>query len=235
MTHKNQTVGELATQASAAIGVFERYAVNYYSKGYRTVADACKEHGVPVEILLAEIEAAVDDNAEPRLNWEAMPLSKLIECIVSWHHGYLRQELPRLKDLLEKTISVHGLYKGDVLSRKQVSFNRFHDHIEEHIQKEEGIVFPAIASMEQAARCGPGSSQASLEAIIHPIRLMETEHESATESLDQIMSLARSLDQSRDCMMLLTRGLGALERDMHEHMHLENNILFRRVLALNHS
>ena len=223
MTHKNQTVGELATQTSAAIGVLERYAVNYYSKGHRSVADACKERGVPVEILLAEIEAAVEGNTGQRLNWETMSLTKLIDCIVSWHHGYLRQELPRLESLLDKTISVHGLCRGDLLSRLRVTFHRFRDHIEEHIQKEEGIVFPAIAGMEQAGM--------SLEAIFDPIRLMEEEHESAIESLDQIMSLARCLDQSRACMMLLTRGFAALERDMHEHLHLENNILFRRVLA----
>jgi regulator of cell morphogenesis and NO signaling len=225
MKRQDQTVAELATQTSAAIGVFERYSVNYYSKGYQTVADACKERGVPVEILLAEIETAVQDS-EQQLNWEVMSLGELIECIVSWHHGYLRQELPRLKDLLDKTSSVHGLFNGDTLSRLRVSFDRFRDHIEEHIQKEEGIVFPAIANLEQAA-----PSQAALEAMLRPIRLMEMEHESATESLDQIMSLARCLDQSRACMMLLTRGLEALERDMHEHMHLENNILFRRALA----
>jgi regulator of cell morphogenesis and NO signaling len=230
MRDHNQTVAELATQTSAAIDVLERYAVNYYCKGHRTVADACKERGVPVEILFAEIEAAAE--AEQGLNWEMMPLHKLIECIVSWHHGYLRQELPRLNNLLDKTISVYGLCKGDVLSRLRASFQRFRDHIEEHIRKEEVIVFPAIASIEEAAISGFASSQASLEAIFDPIQLMETEHESAAESLDQIMSLARCLDQSRACMMLLTRGFEAVERDMHEHMHLENNILFRRVLAL---
>jgi regulator of cell morphogenesis and NO signaling len=235
MQHPNQTVGELATQTSAAIGVLERYAVNYYCKGHRSVADACKDSGVPVEILLAEIEAAVNDNAGQRLNWEIMPLGKLIECIVNWHHGYLRQELPRLLNLLDKTISVHGLFKGDVLSRLRASFDQLREDIEEHIQREEEIVFPAIAGMEDGAISSLVSSQASLESILAAIRLMQAEHESVTGSLDQIMNLARSLDQSRACMMLLTRGFEALERDLHEHMHLENNVLFRRVLALKHS
>src|SRR5690348_8715804 len=122
MINKNQTVGDLATRTSAAIGVFERYAVDYYCKGRRTVADACKERGVPVEILLAEIEAAASGPVEQRLNWEKISLKKLIECIVSWHHGYLRQELLRLTNLLDKTISVYGLCKGDVLSRLRASF-----------------------------------------------------------------------------------------------------------------
>jgi regulator of cell morphogenesis and NO signaling len=184
------------------------------------------------------MQLAANDNSTPaavagRKEWHAASLSALIGHIVSIHHGYPKAELPRIQKLLEVVYAANKERDAATLSALPGIFFLMKDELDLHMHKEEGMLFPSIEETERAADGGCSACHAG--ALVYPIRAMLGEHESAISSMERIREITRNYalpPHAGDQYRGLFQDLEALERDLQRHIHLEDEVLFPRVLAL---
>lgn len=236
MTITQETsVREVAASVPASVRLFEQYGIDYCCGGSKPLGEACQEKGISLEQFLAALQAAGPTAEAPRTrNWDSASLAELIAHILEKHHNYLRTELPRLTQLLSKVVEVHGGRQGESLHPLQDVYSGLRKELEQHMRKEENILFPFIQQIERAQvgaeRLGPRGM-----SVQNPIGMMEQEHESAGNALRALRRLTADYTVPADgcpTYRALFDGLRALEADLHEHIHLENNILFPKAVQL---
>jgi regulator of cell morphogenesis and NO signaling len=222
-------VGQLVAERLSRARVFERFGIDYCCGGKAPLGLICTKKGLDPSIVLREL--ALSDSAAnaDETDWSQASLTALTEQIETAHHGYLKDELPRLAHIVKKVASVHGEQHPELRELHQV-FDAFRSDLEAHMQKEERVLFPLCRSLETgvphaAAHCG---------SINNPIMVMVLDHEDAGEALARMRELTEDFTPPEDaCISYRTMldGLAELERDMHLHVHKENNILFPRASA----
>jgi len=229
------TIGEIAASSLAAVNVFEKYGIDYCCGGKRPLVDVCDEKGMSAERLFKEIsEAGAAASPDAPADWSTAPLRTLIAHIVGTHHSYLKVELPRVGLRLCKVVEVHGA-KDPNLKEVETVYRELWQELDMHMRKEEMMLFPAIGRYESALEAGLPLPPAPFGTIANPIGVMEAEHASAGWALDRIKELThnyRAPEWACATYRALLDGLRSLESDLHTHIHLENNILFPRVIAL---
>ena len=235
MTWSESTpLAELAAASAAAVRILERHGLDYCCGGARPLKDAAREKGLDAAAILAEIEQA-QAGAPADRDWRAAPLDELADHIVKTHHEYLKLNLPALSSRLAKVLEVHGAKDPARLRAMSETFGALRAELEEHLHKEEIILFPFIERCARAASQGLPLPPAPFGTIANPIRVMEREHETAGAALARLRELTAGYtlpEWACDTARALWRGLEDLEQDLHMHIHLENNILFPRAIAL---
>jgi regulator of cell morphogenesis and NO signaling len=225
------TVGDLARENLARIAVFEDFGIDYCCGGGRTLDDACQRSGCDPEAVVAALAACdAADRDETATDWNAASLNELLDHIVERHHQYLRGDLPHLGELMAKVQAAHGENHPEADEVAAV-LARLTREIGSHLDKEEQVLFPFIRRLEKA---GAAALPAGA-AIGDPIGVMEREHDEAGEALASLRRLTNGYIPPADACLTfeaLLAGLAELERDLHEHIHKENNILHPRALAL---
>ena len=225
------TSGDIVARRPALSSFFEEAGIDYCCDGKRSLADACRKKGIDATALLAELEAAAARDPEgPVVDALSMPLAELADHIERTHHAYLHAELPRLTGLTRKVATVHG-EKDPRLQEVRSTFLAMAEELSSHMMKEEHILLPWIRQLE-----GDGGPQefpcASLAQVI---RQMESEHEEAGLALARLRELTDGHappDWACNSYRALLDALARLERDMHRHVHTENNVLFPRAIQL---
>jgi regulator of cell morphogenesis and NO signaling len=225
----DETVGELAARMPGAERVFERFGIDYCCGGRRTLADAAAGAGANCAAVIAalvECKPAADE--EDATDWNTARLSDLADHIENFHHAYLKEELPELAGLADKVARVHGDAHPELREVKAV-FNGLRAEMDAHMMKEEQILFPMIREIERS-----GGGDFHCGSIENPIRVMMMEHDSAGEALAAMNRLTGGYAIPEDACYSYRRllaGLERLEKDMHRHVHKENNILFPRAVT----
>jgi regulator of cell morphogenesis and NO signaling len=223
-----KTVGELAVEDPSTARVFEKYGIDYCCGGKQSLETACNQRGIAPEALLKELNQLVAKPEPEERDWKTAPLCDLIAHIVTRHHAYLKSELPRIAALSTKVLRAHGEREPGLAEVNEV-FEVLKEELDAHLMKEEMILFPAITKLEA------GSSSGAPCSIEHPIARMEYEHESAGRALAQMRHLTLDYyvpDEACNTYQAFFAALIELEADLHQHIHLENNILFPRAAAL---
>lgn len=227
----DRTVAELVLERPARSRVFEVLGIDYCCGGKKTLSEACQKKKIDPEVLLDRLNAA--DTAHPAplgASLESISLSALIEDILQSHHDYLRAELPRLSAMLNKVARVHGDREARLRTMQEI-FLRFSQELSCHMMKEENILFPAIARMEQTGSFGG----ACFGTVRNPIAQMEAEHDGAGAALEDLRHLSDGYtppEWACNTYRALLDGMREMEQNMHVHVHKENNILFPRSIAL---
>lgn len=213
-----QTLADLAVIHPAASRVFHRNRLDFCCHGQRPLAEAAAERGLDPAGLLAEIEA--EESSAPSERWDEKALPQLIEFIVDHYHARLRTELPELVAMAERVETVHA----DKPSRPRglaAHLREAHLAVLDHLAKEEQVLFPLILD-------GRGSLAGA------PVRVLEAEHDDHAATLQRTRELTADLRPPAEACTTwkaLYLRLEQLERELMEHIHLENNVLFRRVLG----
>lgn len=230
-TMLDRTVAELVLERPARARFFENFGIDYCCGGKKTLREACDRKALPSGQVL-QLLAALDTEPtpDPEQDWGAMTLGALIDHIIETHHEYLREELPRLGAMLRKVARVHSDRNTRLVAMLPV-FDSFTLELNQHMMKEEEILFPAIARMESS-----GEEMAPCFAsVANPIARMEAEHDEAGNALARLRVLSDGYtppDWACNTYRALLDGLHDLERNMHAHVHKENNILFPRAIRL---
>lgn len=228
------TLADVAAISLSAVRTLERHGLDYCCGGRLPFDEACLAKGLKPEAVMQEIETAHGAGA-PERNWQTAPLGELAKHIVAIHHGYLKLELPVLGDRLDKVHAVHGARDPATLNRMAEVFGALREEMELHMHKEEAILFPFIERYGLAEAQGSPMPPVPFGSIASPIAMMEREHVSAGDALLQIRALTNDYQlppYACDTVGALYDGLRVLEADLHVHIHLENNILFPRAIAL---
>lgn len=212
------TLADLAVVLPAASRVFHRHGLDFCCHGGRPLAVACAERGLDPAAVLAEIDGEQADPAAPR--WDERPLAELADHIEAHYHRRLRAELPELVALAAKVEAAHA-DKPSCPRGLRAHLAAVHESVLSHLAKEEQMLFPMI-------RAGRG------RLAVAPIHVMETEHADHGQDLRRTRELTADLvapPEACSSWRALYLRLHALEAELMEHIHLENNVLFRRVLV----
>ena len=212
------TLADLATAHPSASRVFHRYGLDFCCGGRRPLAQVCEERGLDQVAILDEIgrESAA---AEQTPRWDVAPIPELVAFIVSRYHDRLREELPQLIALAAKVEARHA-EKATCPRGLAQHLTAVHENVLMHLAKEEKVLFPII--LDGMGRMAAG-----------PIRVMEQEHDDHREGLMETRRLTTDFTvppEACTSWQALYLRLDALEADLMEHIHLENNVLFPRVL-----
>jgi len=227
-----KTVRDLASTNPGAARIFESFGIDYCCGGERSLAQACSAAKVSVQ----EVVDALDkpQSKEGDRDWQAASLAELSSHIVEKHHAYVRREIPRLIALIAKVAKVHGQNHAE-LEKVEASFRALAEELSMHLLKEERMLFLYIVQLENAAKSGGRPAPTIFGTVQNPVRMMMMEHDSAGELLHQMRELTNGYMAPEDgCMSyrMLYQALPEFEADLHQHIHLENNILFPRAIAL---
>ncbi len=226
-------VGAVVAERLGRAQVFERLGIDYCCRGTTPLAEACAGRSLDVDRVMAEIaesDLREANEGSGRIDCSAMTAGELADHIVETHHVFLRRELPRLFDLMDKVIAAHGARHPE-LTNLGNTFTDLRQELESHMIKEERVLFPLIKQLEAARapfpiHCG---------TVENPIRVMEHEHETVATALQRIRELTGNFQAPADAcgsFTALYEGLARLETDLHQHIHKENSILFPRAAAL---
>jgi len=235
MITNDASVGSIAAQTPASIGVFEKFGIDYCCGGGRPFATACRERGLAPEAVAAEIEAAASLALPPARDWMRASLDELIVHILSTHHEYLRAELPALEQRLAKTLEAHAANHGERLRALQEVYSGLQEELYAHLHKEEIILFPAIRELEAAHGEDRRPAPTPFGSLQNPIRVMRHEHDNAAKALERMRDLTGCYTPPPDACAsyeALLAGLRRLDADLRQHIHLENNVLFPRAAEL---
>ena len=230
-----KTVGEIAAEMPNATREFEKLGIDYCCGGSRTLGDVCAEANISVEEVLAQLEKNAKVATPSEVNdWKSQPIADLITHITTPHHAFVQQECPRLEALAAKVAGVHGKNHPEILSVQEV-FSALAEELRVHLMKEEMVLFPFIVRMEEAVIQNEPVLPSSFGSVQNPVSMMEHEHDSAGNALRAMRQASCGYTAPGDaCISFQTlyKALADFEADLHQHIHLENNILFPRAIAM---
>jgi len=231
-----KAVREVAVENPAATRVFERFGIDYCCGGNHALEQACERAGVSLDEVIdsLEMEEETARAAKQVHPWQSEPLNELITHIKNTHHKYAREETVRLAALLQKVCSVHGKNHPELFGIRE-TFGWLSQELMTHMMKEEMVLFPYIERMEESVMQSEPVLPAPFGSVQNPVAMMEHDHDSAGAALRSIRKASRDFAPPADACIsyqTLYKALAAFEADLHQHIHIENNILFPRAIAM---
>lgn len=227
---QGQTVGELVIRHPQLRPRLEQLGIDYCCGGKNPLAEAVKGAGLTWSTVLAMLQTELcgRQNAA-ETDWSAVTLTMLADHILETHHVFMKKQLPRLDDLLGKVQKAHGARHGDMLQNVRSVFDSLRLEFDPHLAKEEQTLFPAIKRIDAFMSATGPRPVVHRGSMAQTIRQMEHEHENLGQTLVELRRRTGGYCLPADACPSFTAlydGLKAMEADLHEHIHLENNILF---------
>ncbi|HOK99359.1 MAG TPA: iron-sulfur cluster repair di-iron protein [Bacteroidales bacterium] len=233
-TMLNTKVSDLVRKNYRTAEIFHQYHIDFCCNGDKTLEEACRERQVSLDKIQIELERLMtqEDDFSNKVN--SMSLTELVDYIIERHHSYVRNNIPMLQEFLTRISQVHGERHPELHEVKSL-FDETAGNLVMHMQKEEIILFPYIKKMEDAAKRGVEKIRSPFGEVSNPIRAMEAEHQAEGERFERIASLTQHYTIPADACNTYRVSLQKLEefeKDLHTHIHLENNILFPKAIEL---
>lgn len=230
--NSNQKIGEIVTKFPNAADIFKEYKIDFCCGGDRPLITAINEQGVNEAEILEKINASYEKLQNNlytnNKNWVEAPFDELVDHIVNVHHGYLYENLPKISELTTKILRVHGGNHPE-LSKVHKLFHTIKMELDAHLIEEETIQYPAIKEYLRS------NSEVNLDKAINIINQLQDEHTGAGDILKELRRVTndyKAPSDSCNTYKLTYAKLEEMESDIFQHIHLENNILFPRLLEL---
>lgn len=238
MATATQSIREIVASQASAASVLQRFEIDLCSSANQSLTEACSSQQLSVEQVLEKLAAAeADQNGAPPVDPASMSLEKLVQHIVRRHHRLVRQEMPRLSAIAHKLATKHGERAPQLIPVDRL-MDRLQGEMIAHIEKEENVLFPYIVHLEQHLGLARPPASACFRRVTQPVRMMMNEHENAQEILAQLRELTNGFTAPEwACANHVSfhTGLRAFEKDLKQHIHLEDEALFPRAVELEDS
>ena len=231
----NQTLAQIVTANHEASSVFEKYHLDFCCKGKRSLSEALNEKQLPIDQVvndLAQVIGKSGNRDAALLNF--ITLSQLCDYIVATHHAYVRQSSGQIFLYLQKIATKHGERHPELMDILAL-FTELKEEMTEHMFKEENILFPRIKELEKHNAENSPLALPTSSYIEAPIAVMEHEHDSAGSLLEKIRNKTNDFTPPADACTtyrVAFASLQAFEADLHQHVHMENNILFPKAVDM---
>ena len=232
--YKTRTLTEIVTDNFHAAVVFEKYNLDYCCRGKRQFEDACKENSIDPNSVIIDLEKINNNVTVNEQNYDEWELDFLIDYIINNHHQYIRRMIPLIAEYGRKAAVAHGENHPELLKISEI-FAVVYKDLRQHMLKEEQILFPFIKQIVQAKKNNGHAEKPYFGSVQHPIRMLEAEHENAGDGFIEIKQLSKDYKIPADACPTYSafyNGLMEFEKDLHKHIHLENNILFPKAIVL---
>lgn len=232
---EGQTVGEIAAADVRKAEVFKKYGIDFCCGGKKTLKQACQDLRLDLDKIEEEVKAAQTTvESKPFFDFNRWDADFLADYIYNEHHLYYYRQNPVLCGLLEKVVNHHGQNHPELLQVANL-YNILQTELNAHFIKEEKVLFPYIKNLAAANRNNTDAVPTSFDTITGPLQIMEADHEAAGELLEELRNTTNNYSAPADAcnsFTMLYMKLKELDEDLHQHIHLENNILSKKALKL---
>ncbi|MHB8260001.1 MAG: iron-sulfur cluster repair di-iron protein [Bacteroidia bacterium] len=230
----DETLGQIAAKDLRKAQIFKKHGLDFCCGGKKTVKQACAEKGLDVTVIEQELQQADKVATMRPLPYNEWNLDFLADYIVNTHHSYVKKTLPDLRAYTAKVAKVHGEHHPELLPIHQL-VEEVNDEFTAHMVKEEQMLFPYIKELAASKNRTLPLESSPFGSVSGPIKMMEEEHEMVGKNMEEIRTLSNNYSLPEDACAsysLLYRMLAEFEDDLFTHIHLENNILFPKAIAL---
>ncbi|QQS51266.1 MAG: iron-sulfur cluster repair di-iron protein [Bacteroidota bacterium] len=227
------SVGDIVKANFKTAQIFERNKIDFCCGGGISLDEACKKSGTNVEQLIPELEATIQLTDPDSRYIDELELNELCDYIEKRHHSYVNENIPFLQQKMQKLCDVHGDNHNELYEIKAL-FDGAAENLSAHMKKEELILFPYIRKMVKFQKEGK-TAKDELGVAVKTINTMHEEHLTEGERFEKISQLTSSYTCPPDgcgTYRVTFQTLKEFENDLHRHIHLENNILFKKALLL---
>lgn len=229
----NTIIGEIVKVNYKTAQTFEAHNIDFCCGGGISLNEACKKAGINTNELIPKLEAMVQLPDADSKYIDGLELDELIDYILKRHHTYVLENMPFIQKKLQKLCDVHGENHPELYEIRQL-FDGAVENLSAHMQKEENILFPHIKKMVNFKKENRKSDLIS-EKVLEPIHQMELEHSIEGERFASLVKLTNNYTCPADgcgTYQVTFKSLQDFELDLHRHIHLENNILFKKAVKL---
>ncbi len=231
---KKSNIGALVAQNYKTANVFKKSGIDFCCNGNRTIEDACNQKNINVDELIQSLQnVAQINNSADGINFNSWPLDLLADYIEKKHHRFVESKILEITPFLNKIVKVHGPQHPE-LNEVQLLFQGCVDELTVHMKKEELVLFPFIRKLELAKQNGTPVN-AQFGSVKNPIQNMMNEHTAEGERFRKIAELTNNYTPPQDACntyKVTFSLLNEFEDDLHQHIHLENNILFPKAIDI---
>ncbi|MBO6881316.1 iron-sulfur cluster repair di-iron protein [Winogradskyella sp.] len=227
-------IGQYVADDFRTAAIFSKYKIDFCCNGNRTVAEACEKKGLDSSKLMDEINQIINAKTGETIDYKSWPLDLLAEYIEKKHHRYVEEKIPVIRQFLDKLCRVHG-QRHPELHKINELFTASAGELASHMKKEELILFPFIKKMVKAKLENGVVQLPQFGTVENPISMMKDEHDNEGDRFRQIAELTDNYNPPADACntyKVTFAMLDEFEKDLHLHIHLENNILFPEAIKL---
>ncbi|NEN22602.1 iron-sulfur cluster repair di-iron protein [Cryomorpha ignava] len=231
---QEKTIGEFVAEDYRAAQVFKKYNIDFCCKGNRSIKEVSEKKNIDAETVFRELEAVKQNTGSETTDYKAWPIDLLADYVEKRHHRYVEEKTPTIKAFLDKLCKVHGERHPELFEITKI-FNESAGDLAAHMKKEELILFPFIHKMVKAQRSGQDIAAPHFGTVENPVSMMMDEHTVEGERFAEIAELTDNYTAPADGCTTYNVTFAMLrdfEEDLHLHIHLENNILFPKAIAL---
>lgn len=238
MATATQSIREIVASQASAASVLQRFEIDLCSSANQSLTQACSSLQLSVDQVLEKLAAAeADQNGAPPVDPASMSLERLVQHIVRRHHRLVRQEIPRLAAIAHKLATKHGDRAPQLIPIDRL-MDQLQGEIIAHIEKEENVLFPYIVHLDQPLGLARPPASACFRRVAQPVRMIMNEHEVALGILAELRDLTNGFtapDWACANHVSFHTGLRAFEKDLKQHIYLEDEVLFPRAVELEES
>lgn len=231
----NQTVAEVVQHDYRTANVFKAHKIDFCCGGDKSIKEVCSQKNIDENQLKKQIDETLKKGAKSNnLHFNQWPLDLLAIYIEKIHHKYVEENSPSIKQFLRKLVKVHGHAAPELVEIEKI-FHASAGNLTQHMKKEEFILFPFIEKMEKCKKTGHRLDIPYFNTIVNPIEMMKGEHMAEGEKFRQIEDLSQNFlvpDWGCNTYHVTMQLLRDFHEDLQMHIHLENNILFPKAIAL---
>lgn len=230
----NITIGEIVAADFRTAAIFEYHGIDFCCGGKAALAATCAEKGLDLDAITRELESVQSKSAEPSQNYSAWTLPFLADFIVNTHHVYLKENDPQIAAYARKIAEVHGALHPEVI-RIATIFEKIATDMVDHLKEEEEVFFPALKRVDAARIADDEPDVQDRETIRASLVRLHREHDEIGDAVHEIRHLSKEYsipDEVCNTFMVTYQKLKEFEKDLHKHVHLENNILFPKAAEL---
>lgn len=228
------TVGEVVAQNYHAAGVFRKYGLDFCCGGGISLRKACENNGISREQMIDRLEEIPWSDRTEAQNYQAWEPDYLIDHIENRHHRFVREKCVEIGHYARKVAEVHGERHPENIKIRDL-FEDLSVDMMRHMEDEEKRVFPMIRSISEDRRSGRPVEENRIEELRLELARMIGDHQGAGDMISRIAEVSNRFQPPQEACTtyrILYRNLEAFEQDLHLHVHLENNILFRKAEQL---
>ena len=228
------TIGEFVAKDFRSAAVFSKYGIDFCCKGNRTIEEASEKKNLDFVEIEKEINQLLETKSDGAIDFRSWPADLLIDYIEKTHHRFVIEKSAVLLPFLDKLCKVHGQAHPELFEINEL-FQGCATELAQHMEKEEGILFPFIKQMENALRTGQAIEQPHFGTVENPIAMMKHEHENEGDRFMKIAEITNNYTPPSDACntyKVTFAMLQEFEQDLHKHIHLENNILFPKAIEM---
>lgn len=229
----NTTVGEIVAGNYNLAPFFRQYHIDFCCNGNRTITEICNEKLLDINEFIGSILEFRGDKKNEG-DFDSWDIGFLADYIYQEHHLYVERMTSEILFNLNKICTVHGKKHPELLKVREL-FKESSGELAIHMKKEEFLLFPQIKRIARAYSHGETYVNPSFETIETPIKAMHTDHDSEGVRFRKIEALTNNYTPPTDACTtykLVFLQLEEFEKDLHKHIHLENNILFKKAIAI---